>query len=236
MEIIFDDIGSYPLPRGQRERVHQAFADGRHGDPEVTEAIRDCMRQKIAAGLDVPTYPQFQDMNQQFLRIINDPACGEAPFLVKEESAEIIELSAIEPVAEEHLEKTGERLRIRVCVTGAVELYLKQFGSAAYPDILDLCARSVDRFVANALHTKSSFDVAVISIDEPSIGINPEIMFSDDEIIHALNLSAKSSSVDTQIHLHSPIHYTLACESDSINVVGVESAANPDYLELIDKG
>jgi len=235
MDIIFDDIGSYPLPEGAENRVQQAFADGRYADAEVTEIIRDCMRQKIAAGVDVPTYPQFQDMNRQFTRIIDDPACDEAPFLVKEDSAEIIELSAIEPVAKEYFEKTGERLRIRVCVTGAIELYLKQFGSAAYPDILELYARSVNRFVKNALHRKSSFDVAVISIDEPSIGINPEISFGDDEIIRALNLSAKSSRVDTQIHLHSPIHYTLACESDSINVVGVESAANPDYLELIDK-
>ncbi|MCK4651593.1 MAG: methonine synthase, partial [Methanosarcinales archaeon] len=76
---------------------------------------------------------------------------------------------------------------------------------------------------------------ALISIDEPSIGINPDIMFDDDEIIRALDLSAKSSSVDTQIHLHSPLHYNIACESDSINVVGVESAANPDYLELVEK-
>jgi 5-methyltetrahydropteroyltriglutamate--homocysteine methyltransferase len=60
-------------------------------------------------------------------------------------------------------------------------------------------------------------------------------MFDDDEIIRALDLSAKSSSVDTQIHLHSPLHYNIACESDSINVVGVESAANPDYLELVEK-
>ena len=235
MDIIFDDIGSYPLPEGAENRVQQAFTDGRYADAEVTEIIRDCMRQKIAAGVDVPTYPQFQDMNRQFTRIIDDPACDEAPFLVKEDSAEIIELSAIEPVAKEYFEETGERLRIRVCVTGAIELYLKQFGSAAYPDILELYARSVNRFVANALHRKSSFEVSVISIDEPSIGINPEISFGDDEIIRALNLSAKSSRVDTQIHLHSPIHYTLACESDSINVVGVESAANPDYLELIDK-
>jgi 5-methyltetrahydropteroyltriglutamate--homocysteine methyltransferase len=193
------------------------------------------MSQKIAAGVDVPTYPQFQDMNRQFTRIIDDPACSEAPFLVKEDSAEIIELSLIEPIAKDYFEERGERLMIRVCITGAIELYLKQFGSAAYPDILELYARSVNRFVKNALHRKSSFEVSVISIDEPSIGINPEISFGDDEIIHALNLSARSSRVDTQIHLHSPIHYTLACESDSINVVGVESAANPDYLELIDK-
>ena len=233
MDIIFDDIGSYPLPRGEESRVQQAFADKRYGD--ITEIICDAMRQKIAAGVDAPTYPQFQDMNQQFLRIINDPACDEAPFLVNDACAEIIELHAIEPVAREYFEEKGERLRIRVCVTGAIELYLNQFGSTAYTDILELFARSIDRFVKNALDMRSSFEVSVISIDEPSIGVNPDIMFDDDEIVHALNRSAKSSRVDTEIHLHSPIHYTIACESDSINVVGVESAANPDYLELIDK-
>ena len=233
MDIIFDDIGSYPLPEGVKDRVQQAFADKRYG--EVSGVVCDAMRQKIAAGVEIPAYPQFQDMNQQFLGIINDPSSAEAPFLVKEACADIIELQLIEPVAKDYFEESGERLRVRVCITGAIELYLKQFGSTAYSDILELFARSVDRFVKRALNMKSSFDVALISIDEPSIGINPEIMFADDEIIRALNLSAKSSDVDTQIHLHSPLHYNIACESDSINVVGVESAANPDYLELVEK-
>ncbi len=233
MEIIFDDIGSYPLPEGGEDRVQQAFADKRYDD--VSEVVCDAMRQKIAAGVEIPAYPQFQDMNQQFLGIINDPSSAEAPFLVKEDCADIIELQLLEPVAKEYFEENGERLRVRVCITGAIELYLKQFGGTEYSDILELFARSVDRFVKRALDMKSSFDVALISIDEPSIGINPDIMFDDDEIIRALDLSAKSSSVDTQIHLHSPLHYNIACESDSINVVGVESAANPDYLELVEK-
>ena len=233
MEIIFDDIGSYPLPEGENDRVQQAFADKRYDD--VSEVVCNAMRQKIAAGVEIPAYPQFQDMNQQFLGIINDPSSAEAPFLVKEDCADIIELQLLEPVAKEYFEENGVRLRVRVCITGAIELYLKQFGGTAYSDILELFARSVDRFVKRALALKSSFDVALISIDEPSIGINPDIMFDDDEIIRALDLSAKSSSVDTQIHLHSPLHYTMACESGSINVVGVESAANPDYLELVEK-
>ena len=233
MEIIFDDIGSYPLPEGGEDRVQQAFADKRYDD--VSEVVCNAMRQKIAAGVEIPAYPQFQDMNQQFLGIINDPSSAEAPFLVKEDCADIIELQLLEPVAKEYFEENGERLRVRVCITGAIELYLKQFGGTEYSDILELFARSVDRFVKRALDMKSSFDVALISIDEPSIGINPDIMFDDDEIIRALDLSAKSSSVDTQIHLHSPLHYNIACESDSINVVGVESAANPDYLELVEK-
>ncbi|MEA1909126.1 MAG: methionine synthase [Euryarchaeota archaeon] len=233
MEIIFDDIGSYPLPEGAKDRVQQAFADKRHN--EVSEVVCNAMRQKIAAGVEIPAYPQFQDMNQQFLGIINDLESAEAPFLVKEDCADIIELQLLEPVAKEYFEENGERLRVRVCITGAIELYLKQFGGTDYSDILELFARSVDRFVKRALDMKSSFDVALISIDEPSIGINPDIMFDDDEIIRALDLSAKSSDVDTQIHLHSPLHYSIACESDSINVVGVESAANPDYLELVEK-
>ena len=233
MDIIFDDIGSYPLPLGEKDRVRQAFADKRYDD--VGEVVCDAMRQKIAAGVEIPAYPQFQDMNQQFLGIINDPYSAEAPFLVKEDCADVIELQLLEPVAKDYLEENGERLKVRVCITGAIELYLKQFGSTEYSDILELFARSVDRFVKRAPDLKSSFDVALISIDEPSIGINPGIMFDDDEIIHALNISAKSSDVDTQIHLHSPLHYRFACESDSINVVGVESAANPDYLELVEK-
>ncbi len=233
MEIIFDDIGSYPLPEGEKDRVQQAFADKRYDD--VSEVVCDAMRQKIAAGVEIPAYPQFQDMNQQFLGIINDPSSAEAPFLVKEDCADIIELQLLEPVAKEYFEENGARLRVRVCITGAIELYLKQFGGTEYSDILELFARSVDRFVKRALDMKSSFDVALISIDEPSIGINPDIMFDNDEIVRALDLSAKSASVDTQIHLHSPLHYNLACESDSINVVGVESAANPDYLELVEK-
>lgn len=233
MDIIFDDIGSYPLPQGEENRVRQAFADRRYA--EITDIVCDVMRQKIAAGLDVSTYPQFQDMNQQFLQFINDSSCVDKPFLVKEDCAEIIELNIIESVARDYFKERGERLRVRVCVTGPVELYLNQFGSTSYVDILELFARSIDRFVKKAQRMKTSFDVSVISIDEPSIGVNPDIMFDDGEIVHALDLSAKSSRVDTQIHLHSPLHYTIACEADSINVIGVESAANPDYLELIDR-
>jgi hypothetical protein len=38
-----------------------------------------------------------------------------------------------------------------------------------------------------------------------------------------------------EIHLHSPLYYNFACETPTINVIGVESAGTPSYLELIDK-
>jgi 5-methyltetrahydropteroyltriglutamate--homocysteine methyltransferase len=196
------------------------------------------MQQKINAGVDVPTYPQFQDMNQQFLGIINDESATEEPLIVRRERARIMELEAIEEVGEEYYRRTGRKLNVRVCFTGPVELYLKQFGATAYKDVLNAFATSIDRFISNSIDSAKNFRITTISIDEPSIGINPQIMFNDIDIIEALEIASKTSAshkIDTEIHLHSPLHYKLVCGVPSIGIIGVESAASPSYLDLIDK-
>ncbi len=234
--ITFDDIGSYPLPQGVgRDWVAQA---ARNKDPKFLDILKGAMQQKIEAGVDVPNYPQFQDMTRQFLDIINDESKSEEPLVVRKENAIIMELSAIEEVGAEYYKKNGKKLNVRVCVTGPVELYLKQFGGTAYTDILESFAASVDRFVGNSIDNAKNLKVSTISIDEPSIGINPQIMFNDGDITRALEKAARtaaSHNIDTEIHLHSPLHYKLVCNVSSIGVIGVESAANPSYLDLIDK-
>ncbi len=234
--ILFDDIGSYPLPK---DTTKNWVADAvKRGDPKLLNIIRDAMRQKIEAGVDVPTYPQFQDMNQQFLGIINDDNCAEEPLLVRREKARIMELDAVEEVGADYYKKNGRKLNIRVCVTGPVELYLKQFGGTSYTDVLNTFAASIDRFIGNSIDNAKQFRIDTISIDEPSIGINPQIMFSDGDLIEALSKATKtafSNRIDTEIHLHSPLHYKLICRVPSIGIVGVESAATPSYLDLIDK-
>jgi 5-methyltetrahydropteroyltriglutamate--homocysteine methyltransferase len=234
--IIFDDIGSYPLPKGKnKEWVIQAV---KNSDPALISILRDAMQQKINAGVDVPTYPQFQDMNQQFLGIINDESATEEPLIVRRERARIMELEAIEEVGKEYYRRTGRKLNVRVCFTGPVELYLKQFGATAYKDVLNAFATSIDRFISNSIDSAKNFRITTISIDEPSIGINPQIMFNDIDIIEALEIASKTSAshkIDTEIHLHSPLHYKLVCGVPSIGIIGVESAASPSYLDLIDK-
>ena len=234
--ILFDDIGSFPLPKGMnREWISQAV---KNNDPKLQDLIKITMQQKIDAGVDIPTYPQFQDMNQMFLEIINDESAQEEPLVVKKERARIMELSALEDVGAQYLKNTGNKLNVRVCVTGPLELYLNQFGGTAYQDILNAFATSIDRFIANSIDNAKQFRIATISIDEPSIGINPQIMFNDNNIIEALTMATKTSGlnkIDTEIHLHSPLHYKLICRVPSIGIIGVESAANPSYLELIDK-
>ena len=236
--LIFDDIGSYPLPAGiTKEWVQNAFSKNSEHE-KLFELINAAFQQKMDAGVEAPTYPQYQDMNEQFLSIIRNPESTEEPFKVKERAARIVEIEAIQPAAEMYMKSHGEKQNTRVCVTGPLEMYLREFGGTEYTDILYLFAESVDRFLKNSIENSGYLNVSVVSIDEPSIGINPQVMFSDEELIKALKIATKSAhskGIDVQIHLHSPLHYKLACATSQINVIGVESAGHPSYLDLIDR-
>ncbi|MHC1566589.1 MAG: methionine synthase [Candidatus Syntropharchaeia archaeon] len=229
--VIFDDIGSYPLPEeiGRKE----VLKDMRR----FHEIVRDAMEQKIRSGVEIPTYPQFQPMIDQFLSPMMKKENVEEPLLIKEEKAEIIELQAIESLAKEIMEKKGERLRIRICVTGPVELYFGAgFGSRIFEDVLLNIANSINRFIKRSIERTRYAEISVVSIDEPSIGINPFI--KEEEIFAPLEIAsefAHRKGIDTQIHLHSPIYYRRVCEIRGIDIIGVESASNPSYLDLIDK-
>ncbi len=227
LEIIFDDIGSYPLPAGMsRERLPQ-------GDSYL-ELVRDAIVQKIEAGVERPTYPQFRDMIKMFMDPIEDPQKSESPYVVKAESARILELEALETMGKE-MEREGKRLRARVCVTGPVELYLARFGATDYVDILENLATSVARFLEEAKKSRH-FEVSVASLDEPSLGISPSVIFDDDHISKALEIAASPCErIDCEVHLHSPLMAELCSGVPGINVIGVESAANPDYLKLVDR-
>lgn len=236
--VIFDDIGSYPLPQGiTKEWVQKAFS--KHSEREkLFQIINAAFQQKIDAGVEAPTYPQYQDMNEQFLSVIRDPENTEELFKVKEKAARIVELEAVQPAAQMYMQSHGEKQNSRVCVTGPLEMYLKEFGGTEYTDILYLLAESVDRFLKNSIENSGYLNISVVSIDEPSIGINPQVMFDDDELIQALKIATRSAhrkGIDVQIHLHSPLHYKLACDTSQINVIGVESAGHPSYLDLVDK-
>lgn len=234
---IFDDIGSYPLPEGTtKDWLKDAFADVPSHKNALYKLLTEAMRQKLNAGVEVPTYPQFQNMITQFNDPILDAERTEAPLLIKEEEAKIIELDALEQMAVEYREKHGEKLKLRICVTGPIELYYKQFPPPVYIDVLSNIAKSVGRFVKNAIENAKNYEVKCASLDEPSMGLDPRI--EEEGIITALGLAseyAAQKGIDTQIHIHSPIFYDTVCQVEGMSVIGVESAANPSLLALIDK-
>lgn len=212
--IFFDDIGSYPLPKGIRlEGLSQE---------QYLDLVKDVLAQKVSAGVEVPTYPQFRDMIRMFMDPIENPALVESPYLIKRENAEILELRAVAP---------GKPLR--VCVTGPVELYISAFGATSYSDILFNLAESVARFLE---HAKEQGKMTVASLDEPSLGISSNIVFGEDEILKALEIASKPCrGMDCEVHLHSPLYAEPCARVPGIGIVGIESAAHPDYLKLVDK-
>ena len=129
--IFFDDVGSFPLPKGVR--LESLSRD------QYLQLVRDVLAQKRSAGVEVPTYPQFRDMIRMFMDLIENPELTESPYLIKREHAKIMELQAVPP---------GQS--VRVCVTGPIELYISAFGATSYVDILYNLAESVARFLAEA--------------------------------------------------------------------------------------
>ncbi|OPY53365.1 MAG: 5-methyltetrahydropteroyltriglutamate--homocysteine methyltransferase [Methanosaeta sp. PtaU1.Bin112] len=212
--IFFDDIGSFPLPKGAR--LEDLSRD------QYLSLVRDVLAQKRRAGVEAPTYPQFRDMIRMFMDEIENPDFSEEPYLIKKEHARIMELDAVQP---------GQK--VRVCVTGPVELYISIFGATAYPDILSSLAKSVARFFAASIEAKK---MSVASLDEPSLGYNSNIIFSEDEILDALQIaSSPCRGMDCEVHLHSPLYAELCASVPGISIVGIESAAHPDYLQLVDR-
>ncbi len=212
--IFYDDIGSFPLPRGVK-----IAGLSREGYLDLVSSVLAIKRR---AGVECPTYPQLRDMIRMFMDEIENPDQAESPYLIKTEHALIRELEAVH---------TGEN--VRVCVTGPLELYLSAFGATAYSDILCSLAESVARYLEKA---GDMGKMAVASLDEPSLGMNSNIVFSEDEIIEALEIASRPCrGMDCEVHLHSPLYAEICARVSGINIVGIESASHPDYLGLIDK-
>jgi len=216
MKVIFDDIGSFPLPKS----ITRSWVSDNINSKEYDELVQRTFLLK-ARVVQCPNYPQFQDMVEQFISIIRNPSCQEDAYLVSREYAVIREVEAIKA-----MNYSGNT---RVCVTGPFELYYREFGGVIYDDILENIAISLSRFAANAM----SLNVCSLSIDEPSLGINPELQPSVEQL--RLAYSPFSFDADIQIHLHSPLYYTKLLDIEEIDIFGVEAARDEKALEFIDE-
>ncbi|AEA47751.1 5-methyltetrahydropteroyltriglutamate--homocysteine methyltransferase [Archaeoglobus veneficus] len=216
MRVVFDDIGSFPLPDG----VTRDWVNENVDTKEYEELVQRTFLLK-AKVVQCPNYPQFRDMVEQFMSIIRNPEYQEDAYLVSRKHAVIREVEAIKSMKYDG--------NIRICVTGPLELYYREFGPVIYDDLLENIAISVSRFAANAMN---DLNVCSLSVDEPSLGINPELQPSIEQL--KLAYGPFSFDVDVQIHLHSPLYYTQLLEVDEIDVFGVEAAKDEKVLDFVD--
>lgn len=215
--VIFDDIGSFPLPEG----IDRKWVEENYVSEEYKEMVRRAFLMK-AAVVECPNYPQFRDMVDQFMNLIKNSNFQEDVYLIDKKYAVIDEVEVIA--------KMGYPDPVRVCVTGPFELYYREFGPVIYDDILENIAKSVSRFADNAVEMLN--EVCSISLDEPSLGLNPELQPSEDQI--QLAYEHFRLGVDVQIHLHSPLYYKSMLNVKNIDIFGVEAAKDERVLDIID--
>lgn len=245
--VLVDDIGSYPLKDVSRGLFNRAYQQAREmlgrgeelvNDPIVFENFYKPMAasfsSKLASGIDVVTYPQHYDMHKQFLEPIEKHQ--KEPFVIDAKYAVVPELYVVAREAKRVYEETGKSTRLRVCVTGAIELYTRtSFGYHVYPEILMNIAESVNVFLRNSMLREPWISTDVVSIDEPSLGYADLLNVEKEDLIEALERSIRGINATVQIHLHGLAASDIPLPVVGLDVLTVESAASPEQLRLISK-
>jgi 5-methyltetrahydropteroyltriglutamate--homocysteine methyltransferase len=247
MEILVDDIGSFPLPptigKEQFERAYALARKALNQGKDIREdefllknfynIIIDSFRKKCQAGLDVVNYPQHYDMRNQFAEVIRK-AMEKGTYEVEEKDAIIPEVHVISNEAKALSEEFGRKILLRVCITGPMELYLKMIGKTAYKDILLMFAETAKRFAKNAIINSKHVKTEIVSLDEPSFGFQ-EISAEKDTLSDVMERAFDFPGVVKQIHLHSPSRIADILETKNLDVVSLEYAASPKNIDTISK-
>lgn len=225
------DVGSLPFEGDEKKLVRGAKEVGKGGEAAefferlVIKALQD----KMDAGVTVPNYPQFRDMNEMFLEIIEGvEKIGDRYYAMSERlvvvgEGFIPELVAIRRHATELREKYGE-VKLRVCVTGPYTLsHLFGYRDAR---LFTSLGEVLAEIVARNIFKERGVRVHALSLDEPVFGlVDDPLKDHGSEGREALLKAwekvfyqAASRGVDTVIHLHSTADI-LFLEVDSLKII-----------------
>jgi 5-methyltetrahydropteroyltriglutamate--homocysteine methyltransferase len=247
MDTLVDDVGSFPLPsyvdRNTFNRAYdlarQAIIEGRDVmkddflSSKFCKIVIDSFKKKCAAGLDVINYPQHYDMYRQFAEPIHG-VMKEGTYVVDEKQAFIPEMHVINEAARGLSEELGRRVMLRACITGPMELYLKEVGTVPYKDILLMFAETVRRFAGNSILNSKYVKTEAVSLDEPSFGFQ-DISADRDTVLEVLENAFDFKGVTKQIHLHSSSRVSDLLDVENVDVLAFEYAASPRNIESLSR-
>ncbi len=177
---------------------------------EVVEGFVD----KVNAGIDVPNFPQFRDMNEMYFELIRGIEKGPDGYTALESpsakpNAPVPEIDAIRKNASRIRDLTGlDRVRLKVCVTGPYTL--ASFFPAKNARLFEDLGVALADIVSKSLFDNRNGEVALICIDEPVLGfLNDPLLDYGSEGRETLIRSwdricraAVSKGAETSMHLH----------------------------------
>ncbi len=213
------DIGSLPYPdRPARLLADASSTASFHADGHgalFEQTVVTVFLDKLKAGISIPTFPQFRDMNHMFLSVfeglerMKEGYVETGRLTVRKEQGLLPEVAAIEKNAKEICLQNGHPFALRVCITGPYTLasFFPYRTSHTYRQLGKVLSEIVEKNVFAAKQGK----VALVAIDEPLFGLvdDPLIDRGSEgrEVLRAAWESiagkARSNNVETCIHLHS---------------------------------
>lgn len=188
---------------GVESQDHTSFEE------EVVSAFID----KINAGLHVPTFPQFRDMNEMFFELMDgiersNGALHAVNGIKARSNSAIPETEALRRSTKRLKEVNDDKVSIRVCVTGPYTL--ASFFQFKTPTLyLDL-AKAVAKILESSLFNNANAGIKHVCVDEPVLGfLNDPLLDYGSDGRESLRKAwdsilgvAKTRGIDTSIHLH----------------------------------
>jgi 5-methyltetrahydropteroyltriglutamate--homocysteine methyltransferase len=228
------DVGSLPLvgdsskfvEGASRFSLYPADESAEFFEEKVLEGLLD----KIRVGIDVPNFPQFRDMNEMFLSMIDGVEKLEGGYLetkipsVKTDRSCIPEVMVIEKHSQTIQEKKGAAFEVRICVTGPYTL--SSFFPYKREDIFIRLGNVISQIVENSIFNNRHGRVSLVSVDEPLFGLQDDSLIDFgsegrenlrrawESIFHKI----KSKNAQTLIHLHSTVD-ELFWDIDSLEII-----------------
>ena len=218
------DVGSLPytedLPR--LAKGADDFATNKtDGSADLFEkTIVGAFLDKLEAGILVPAFPQFRDMNSMFLSTfeglekIKGGWIETGRLTSKPEYTEIPEVAAIRRNAEKIHAQIDSPFQLRVCITGPYTLasFFPYRTSQTYRQL----GEALSEIVEKSIFSSKQGRVVLIAIDEPLFGMVDEPLIDKgaegrENLLAAWEAMAgksRSHNAESCIHLH--------CTSDSL--------------------
>lgn len=224
-------------------------AEKRYFEDKVTEGFVD----KIKAGISVPNYPQFRDMNEMFLSSVDgilktgDGYKVADRLYLTEERSIIQEVAVLREKAQEISVRVGCPFSVKICVTGPYSL-ASLFAGRESELFLDL-GGIVSKFVTSNVFSGKFGRVTLVAVDEPVFGLVDDPLLDygrggREDLLKAWETIFRETKVrglQSIIHLHSTVD-SLFWQVKSLDIVESHvndplytSSKTKEYLEKSDK-
>ena len=213
------DSGSLPPVDDSQKFLEGAKSHSPHQDEESAEYFKKCVidsfLDKIIVGIDVPNYPQFRDMNEMFLSMMDGLEKLKEGYLetsvpsLKTDNCVMPEVAVLERNSQLIQEKAGKQFEVRVCITGPYTL--ASFFPYRDEGTFSRLGNVISKILENNLFSNKHGKTSLVSVDEPLFGLldDPLIDFGSRGRENLLGSwekicsKVKSKNVKTMIHLHS---------------------------------